>query len=414
VGQLGQQLEELEQLERLGPIQRLLVMRRTAPIPDQIELLIVQPTRFCNIDCTYCYLPDRNRKGVMTREVLSATAARLAESGHLGEEVTIVWHSGEPMTVDVNFYRYAFEEFCAAVGEKSHLRFVMQTNGTRVDDAWIKFFLETGHKVGVSLDGPAWIHDKNRITRRGNGTHSKVESATRALLEAGADTYVICVITRETLPYATEIYDYFKALSITNVGFNVEEAEGSNRSRSLSDQDLTAELRAFFDQLFECWLNDKKRIHIREFSGLLGAIAEPSFLARPQEASAMKIVSVNIDGDFSTFSPELCGFKVGADRFLFGNVQSSSFDQMLKNKLLRAVEQEIDQGIANCARECGYFSFCGGGTPSNKFFELGNFSGTETSHCRNSKKVIIESVISSLERRLVERIKSGGASGDAN
>jgi len=34
----------------------------------RIELLVVQPTPFCNIDCRYCYLPDRNSKAVVVKE----------------------------------------------------------------------------------------------------------------------------------------------------------------------------------------------------------------------------------------------------------------------------------------------------------------------------------------------------------
>ena len=33
----------------------------TAAIADVFHTLITQPTTLCNLDCAYCYLPDRKR-----------------------------------------------------------------------------------------------------------------------------------------------------------------------------------------------------------------------------------------------------------------------------------------------------------------------------------------------------------------
>ncbi|TBR28302.1 MAG: GRRM system radical SAM/SPASM domain protein, partial [Reyranella sp.] len=42
--------------------------------PD-IGMVVVQPTAFCNIACTYCYLPDRSNKHVIAQ----STVTRLFE-----------------------------------------------------------------------------------------------------------------------------------------------------------------------------------------------------------------------------------------------------------------------------------------------------------------------------------------------
>src|SRR5215831_16531197 len=67
--------------ERLGPL----------------GLLVLQPTPFCNLDCTYCYLPDRSNRKRMRPEVLERTFARVAESDLVSRPYTVVWHAGEPM-----------------------------------------------------------------------------------------------------------------------------------------------------------------------------------------------------------------------------------------------------------------------------------------------------------------------------
>ena len=41
----------------------------------RIELLILQPTSFCNIECDYCYLPGRNNPARMNEQVLDSLLA---------------------------------------------------------------------------------------------------------------------------------------------------------------------------------------------------------------------------------------------------------------------------------------------------------------------------------------------------
>ena len=64
------------------------------------------------------------------------------------------------------------------------------------------------------------------------------------------------------------------------------------------------------------------------------------------------------------------------------------------------MKTDVDEGIARCRRSCEYFPLCGGGSPSNKYFEAGSFRGTETLHCRLAKKVIADVTLERLEARL--------------
>ena len=39
-------------------------------VAGPLELLVLQPTPFCNINCSYCYLPDRQSTRRMTPDTL--------------------------------------------------------------------------------------------------------------------------------------------------------------------------------------------------------------------------------------------------------------------------------------------------------------------------------------------------------
>ena len=74
-----------------------------------LELLVIQPTPFCNINCSYCYLPDRQNTRKMSLETLEQTFAWVFSSGLVRQPFTLLWHAGEPMVVPAAFYEQAAE-----------------------------------------------------------------------------------------------------------------------------------------------------------------------------------------------------------------------------------------------------------------------------------------------------------------
>jgi uncharacterized protein len=109
----------MEQVEQLGQQVVRVVRRRAAPAAMRLSaldfapalktrLLVLQPTPFCNIDCSYCYLPDRNDRSRMSLATVRLAARRLREDGLLGDELTVVWHAGEPLVLPPAWYEEAF------------------------------------------------------------------------------------------------------------------------------------------------------------------------------------------------------------------------------------------------------------------------------------------------------------------
>ena len=79
------------------------------PSEPWMSLLILQPSPFYNINCSYCYLPNRTSNQKMTMEVLEASIQRVVEADLLRDSLTIIWHAGEPLAVPLHWYRKAFE-----------------------------------------------------------------------------------------------------------------------------------------------------------------------------------------------------------------------------------------------------------------------------------------------------------------
>src|SRR5258708_8845074 len=92
---------ELPGLARIGSFP---AMASASDFPGPLELLVVQPTPFCNINCSYCYLPDRQSTKRMSLETLERTFDWVFSSGLVRDSFTLLWHAGEPLVMPIAFY----------------------------------------------------------------------------------------------------------------------------------------------------------------------------------------------------------------------------------------------------------------------------------------------------------------------
>src|SRR5215472_4744747 len=134
-----------------------------------IQLVVVQPTPFCNIDCRYCYLADRSNRAILAEATIANLFSQIFASGWIQDGFNVVWHAGEPMVLPIDYYRRAFRLIDSLKPPNIELTHAFQTNGKLIDDAWCGFFTEAKVNVGVSIDGPKRLHDINRRNRAGQG-----------------------------------------------------------------------------------------------------------------------------------------------------------------------------------------------------------------------------------------------------
>jgi len=374
----------------------------------KIELLVIQPTPFCNIDCRYCYLPNRNAKAVVAPATLANLFTQVFASGWLEDSLSVVWHAGEPMVVPIGFYRDAFQLIDRAKPRELTVTHSFQTNGTLIDDAWCEFFAEAHVNLGVSIDGPKLFHDRNRRTRSGHGTFDKTIAGIRRLRRHNVTFHVISVLSAVSMAAPREMFDFYVEEGIERVCFNVEESEGDHVSQSFADSDVEG---AYYRFLGEFWRLSSampgKIKFIREVEHALQQVIRPKDAPfSNQLVEPFAITSMDWAGNISTFSPELLGLKNAQyGDFLLGNINHDALVEMPQRGNLARMLKDIQAGVAMCRERCEYFSVCGGGEPVNKLAENGSFVSTETTYCRVTKMRATDLVLDALER--VQQSPSG-------
>ena len=375
-------------------------MNRFGPI----GLVVVQSTSLCNLDCSYCYLPDRQKKRVFDLNMLPLLMQRILESPFAGPEFSLVWHAGEPLTLPTSWYDQAtaiinrsLEQFGA---QDIQLDQHVQSNATLINDAWCDCFQRNRIVVGISVDGPEHIHDAHRRFRNGRGSHALAMKGIESLHKNDVPFHCISVVTADAMEQPEAMYRFFRDNGIREVGFNVEEQEGIHTSSSMQGSEMEAKYRNFLHAFWSLSEQDGYPVILREFDQVISLIQGNQRMTQNELNRPFSILSVDWQGNFSTFDPEL--LSVASDRygtFNLGNLQDLSLVESTETEQFRRLLLDMSSGVESCHQGCEYFGLCGGGNGSNKFWEHGSLASSETNSCRFGTQIPVQV--------LLERFESG-------
>jgi uncharacterized protein len=230
----------------------------TSALPRIALSFVLKVVSRCNLDCTYCYVYNkgddtwRHRPPVMPDHVLDAAINRIEEwcrySGQ--QDVRITFHGGEPLLAG----KPRFADWCSRIQSRlAHTVRValnVQTNGTLLDAEWARIFAQHNCEVGVSIDGPSAIHDKQRVDHRGRGSHAQVVSGIKSLHDAGLDVAALCVIQFGVDSVA--VHRHISSLGIDNVNYLLPDFTHDEISR-VRAQYGTTPCADYLIPIFEDW-----------------------------------------------------------------------------------------------------------------------------------------------------------------
>jgi uncharacterized protein len=386
-----------------------------------VELLVLQGTPFCNLNCHYCDLSatSRRSKHVMPFELIERLFSQLREGGHLASELTIVWHSGEPLTLSPGYYEEAIARLVHLAREGGsdapRLRFDFQTNGVLIDEAWCEFFVRHKHHLdlGVSCDGPADLHDRHRTNWGGRGTHAQTVRGMDLLERHELPYNIIAVVTADTLRQPEAFFDFFakRRKQLKGFHFNVlanGDDGGEDVGYGVSDRDRYFD---FFRRLLTLSREGQgeEEFKIRNFSHTLGRILAAEGEGRPRyvaDASA-PLRQLNLDalGNVTTFYaglsidtlPDLYDDGIG---FGLGNLNQMPLSEMLSSGKLQRMIDDFALSTKHCEENCDYFDVCTGGFEITKQVKYGRFDAGETIECAMHVKTLIDAMIADISEHL--------------
>jgi uncharacterized protein len=365
---------------------------------ESCYMVVLQPTRFCNIDCAYCYLPNRASKQRMSYDVLSRILECLFHENLVADGTTFFWHASEPLVMPISYYEKAFDIVNRMNTRQKQIRHSFQTNGTLLSDSWCQFIQEQHIEIGVSIDGPELLHDARRKDRAGRGTYKYVIAGIELLRKYAIPFATISVVSDPSMETARLLFDFLSGLGAHSIGFNSEDRIGANTEGASGAVDAEMQYQRFFSELLRLQEASTTSVRIREFARLSEVLVKdvpPLFERINQPISTL---SFDVDGNISTFSPQIMGVENARyNSGVFGNVRNGKILEILNSPAFKRASHDVKSGIEKCAQHCSYFTLCGGGVPATKVAELGTFDIGETSFCRASVKAPVNAIVERLD-----------------
>lgn len=184
------------------------------PFASPVYMMAKPAGPACNLACEYCYYLEKSRlfEGVK-RTYMSDTVLENFIKSYIEAQTTdcvqFVWHGGEAMLRNLDFYRMAMDLQRRYAGGRA-IENCLQTNGTLLNDEWCAFLRNNHWLVGISIDGPQEFHDEYRRNRAGKPSFLSVMRGIRLLQRHGVEWNAMAVVNDYNVEYPDEFYNFFR------------------------------------------------------------------------------------------------------------------------------------------------------------------------------------------------------------
>jgi uncharacterized protein len=258
--------------------------------PNAFHVMLKPAGPSCNLNCTYCYYLEKKRlypetsELKMSDDLLEEFTKQFIEA-HQVPNVTFTWQGGEPTLMGLDFFRKAIRLQKKYCGDKT-IENAFQTNGTRLNEEWCKFFIDNNILVGISIDGTEHNHDHFRKTNSGRPTFKKVMKGIELLHRHNVDFNTLSTVNSYNVHYASETYRFLKNIGSGFMQFlpvvECTDAAGSEEELQLIAPMVAENVRVtdwsvgamdygkFLTAIFNEWVrNDVARYYVQIFDTTL-------------------------------------------------------------------------------------------------------------------------------------------------
>jgi uncharacterized protein len=359
----------------------------------------------CNLDCKYCFYLEKeklfpaNENFKMSDEVLESYIRQYIEQQDV-PAISFAWQGGEPTLLGVDFFRkvVALQKKYAAGKAISN---ALQTNGTLLDDDWCDFLAGNHFLVGLSLDGPAKLHDAYRVDKKGGATYERVIAGLRLLKKHRVEFNTLTVVNRLNSQKPLEVYRFLRDIGsgfiqfiplverladseAKKLGLDLATPPRSDEETRMPVTDWSVEPKQygeFLCTIFDEWVKrDVGRTYVQIFDVTLGnTLGQGGGLCIFSEKCGTAL-AMEHNGD--VFS---CDHYV-YPQYQLGNIHNPSLGQMVGSDAQRQFGQDKATTLPRDCRECDVRHLCHGECPKHRFIRTPDGENGLNYLCRAYKR----------------------------
>jgi uncharacterized protein len=326
--------------------------------------LLIKPASFdCNLRCQYCFYLKKNEIYGGKSHHMNPQVLECMVRSYMALDMpmySFCWQGGEPTVMGLDFYKEAIRLMQKYGRGGKQVSNALQTNGTLIDDEWAKFFRDYSFLLGISVDGPAELHDKFRKTCTGEGSHALVMRGMDALKRNKAEFNVLTLVSQSNVKHPLEVYRYLRDdLGIKFMQY-IECIEFGKDGKLLPFCISGPEWGEFLCQVFDEWYKyDRYEVSVRHFDSVLFKMLEGNANVCAMGRDCREYLVVENNGDIYP-----CDFFV-EPRFKLGNIMSGNWRDFLNSPIYEEFGARKRNSDELCMA-CPWFDLCAGCCPKNR------------------------------------------------
>ena len=329
--------------------------------------IIMVPTTKCNLSCRYCFEEHTDRE--MSQAELDVVMGKVREYCQQKgfRSLNLYWQGGEVLTLGTDWFKSMGDIVAQKfAGSHVHVQHRMQSNLISYNTRWRPVIETIFHNsIGSSLDYPS-LYRGFQTVHGDEFNEVWLKYCNRARAD-GIEVSVISVLNEASIKMPPEEYleFYSDRMGLTNMQINFPFSTQANENMKASFFLDPEEMGKFLADLFTTWVNPKdswySKIRINPFGELIDV-----FSLAPRQSRCNCIWSGNCADSFFSIGPDssvgLCDCWVTSlPDFMFGNLQTDSFDELIDSHSRQRLRNRIDWVLANECADCDYLGICFGG-----------------------------------------------------
>ncbi|HBQ17776.1 MAG: His-Xaa-Ser system radical SAM maturase HxsB [Sandaracinaceae bacterium] len=336
------------------------------PLRTFTALHIFVVTLRCDHSCPYCQVSrvtEDKQAFDMTKETADRSIDLVFQSP--SPYLKIEFQGGEPL-LNFGLIQYVVEE-AERRNDGRTVEFVIATNLSPLTDEMLRFCRDHQVQISTSLDGPEWLHNKNR-PKRGNDSHRRTVEGIERVRAALGPNGVSALMTTSigSLKHPKGIIDEYVRLGFRSIFLRWISPYGfalrSTKTSSYETEQFLDFYKRGLDYVLE--LNKQGVPFQEEYASIiLRKMLTPwgSGYADLQSPTSLglSVLVYNYDGDVYASDEGRMLAEMDDFTFRLGNVHRESYrDLFLASDWLSMVSDTMSEGLPGCV-DCAMQPYCG-------------------------------------------------------
>lgn len=362
-------------------------------LKKEIGVLYLILSSGCNLGCKYCFIENSiyNNKceANMSIDTVNVAVEKYCDyvKKHNLDEPLIIFYGGEPL---LNWQ--AIVKTIEIVKEKEvNMKFSIVTNATLLDEEKVKLLAENDVEIGISIDGPKTLNDKNRVYRNSEqSVYEVVTEKIKLLQKYNARFGLSITVSQDLLDNKEEFISWVKNYGVKNIFYNLYHFTAKT------------DWEAYYKEACQFLIDSHQELSKMGIQdGRLQRKIDSFFEGKFKYADC-----ASIGGNQLTVKPDgslcVCQGYHKSDKYVIGNIYSDDLDNLTKTAEFEFWANRSPIRNNKCL-ECEALFVCGGGCAMQAEALFGNRGDLDIPFCKHTKNafdwLLLESYNVTLENK---------------